>query len=92
MGRGLYVESVEDAAALAGGHDRLAAVLGVTPDDVRGWCAGERIPQLSIFLRLIDLVTGASHPASSPTGRSTTAAPAAEPSATTEATRQAVEA
>jgi len=51
MGWAFYVESVEDAAALAGGHDRLAAALGVSPDVVRGWCAGDTVPD-SLFLRV----------------------------------------
>jgi hypothetical protein len=88
MGWAFYVESVEDAAALAGGHDRLAAALGVTPDEVRAWCAGVAVPECSLFLRVIDLVTGASDP----TDRSRTAAPEAEPRATAGATRLAVEA
>jgi hypothetical protein len=88
MGRAFYVESVEDAAALAGGHDRLAAALGVSPAEVRGWCAGASIPDCSTFLRVIDLVSGASDP----TGRSTTAAPAAEPEPTSEPSRLAVQA
>jgi len=87
MAWAFYVESVEDAAALAGGHDRLAAALGVSPDEVRGWCAGVVVPD-SIFLRVIDLVTGASDP----TDRSRKAAPEAEPLATAGATRLAVEA
>ena len=87
MGWAFYVESVEDAAALAGGHDRLAAVLGVTPDEVRGWCAGDAVPD-SLFLRVIDLVTGASDP----TDRARKAAPAAEPPATAGATHLAAEA
>jgi len=82
MGWAFYVESVEDAAALAGGYDRLAAALGVSPDVVRGWCAGDAVPD-SLFLRVIDLVTGASDP----TDRSRKAAPAAEPRAIAGATR-----
>ena len=86
MGWAFYVESVEDAAALAGGHDRLAAALGVSPDVVRGWCAGDAVPD-SLFLRVIELGT-----ASDPTDRSRKAAPAAEPPATAGATGLAVEA
>jgi hypothetical protein len=88
MGRAFYVESVEDAAALAGGHDRLAEALGVTPAEVRDWCAGACIPDCEIFLRVVELVTGASDPK----GRSTTAAPAAESRAAAGATPLAVEA
>jgi len=88
MGWAFYAESVEDAAALAGGYDRLAAILGVTPAEVRSWCAGASLPDCAIFLRVIDLVIGASDPR----GRSTTAAPAAEPPATPEATGLAAQA
>jgi hypothetical protein len=88
MGRAFYVESVEDAAALAGGHDRLAAALGVSPAEVHGWCAGASIPDCSMFLRVIELLTGVSDP----TGKSTTAARAAEPVPTSEPNRRAVEA
>jgi DNA-binding transcriptional regulator YdaS (Cro superfamily) len=52
MGRAFYVESVEDAAALAGGHDRLAATLGVSLAEVHGWCAGASIPDCSTLLRV----------------------------------------
>jgi len=52
MGWAFYAESVEDAAALAGGYDRLAAILGVTPAEVRSWCAGASLPDCAIFLRV----------------------------------------
>jgi hypothetical protein len=88
MARAFYVESVEDAAALAGGHDRLAAALGVSLAEVHGWCAGASIPDCAMFLRVIDLVSGASDP----TGRSTTAAPAAESEPNSGPSRLAVQA
>ena len=62
MGWAFYAESVEDAAALAGGYDRLAEALGVTPAEVRRWCAGTSLPDCAIFLRVIDLVSGNSDP------------------------------
>jgi len=74
MGRAFYIESVEDAAAIAGGYDRLAAELGVSTEEVERWSAGAAIPECALFLRLIDLVTGASDPK----GRSATAEPAEE--------------
>lgn len=74
MGRAFYVESVEDAAAIAGGYDRLAAMLGVSAEEVERWSAGDSIPECEVLLRLIDVVTGSSDP----TGRSTTAEPAEE--------------
>ena len=74
MGRALYIESVADAAAIAGGSDRLAAELGVSIENVERWLTGAETPECAVFLRLIDFVTGAS----GPTGRSATAEPAAE--------------
>jgi len=74
MGRAFYIESVEDAAAIAGGYDRLAAELGVSTEEVRLWSAGAVIPECAVLLRLIDLVTAASDPK----GRSATAEPAEE--------------
>lgn len=74
MGRALYMESVADAAAIAGGHERLAAELGVSIEKVECWLTGAETPECSVFLRLIDFVTGAS----GPKGRSATAEPAAE--------------
>jgi hypothetical protein len=56
MGRALYIQSVEDAADIAGGYDRLAAALGVSIDQVRSWSAGRAIPECTLFLRLIDIV------------------------------------
>jgi hypothetical protein len=87
MGRAFYIESVEDAAALAGGYDRLAEALGVSGDEVRGWAAGTAIPELSALLRLIDLVTGAPDPR----GKSTTASPAAGCSGSAAANRLSLE-
>jgi transcriptional regulator with XRE-family HTH domain len=87
MGRAFYIESVEDAAALAGGYDQLADALGVSAGEVRGWAAGTAIPEVSALLRLIDLVTGAPDPR----GRSTTASPATECSASAAANRLSLE-
>jgi hypothetical protein len=74
MGRAFYVESIEDAAAIAGGYDRLAARLGVSTEEVERWSAGDSVPECEVLLRLIDLVTGSS----GPTGKSTTEEPAEE--------------
>lgn len=57
MGRALYIEAVEDAAALAGGYEQLADELGVRTEEVKGWSAGSEIPEQEMFLRIIDLVT-----------------------------------
>jgi hypothetical protein len=56
MGRSLYIESVEDAAAVVGGYEQLAAELGVSTDEVRNWCTGMTIPESMMFLRLIGLL------------------------------------
>jgi hypothetical protein len=56
MGKALYIQSVADAAALAGGYERLAEALGVTADEVERWSAGTTIPECAVFLRLIDIV------------------------------------
>ena len=56
MGKALYIESVEDAAALAGGYERLAAKLGVSAAEVASWSAGSAVPETAVFLRLIEMV------------------------------------
>jgi hypothetical protein len=56
MGKALYIQSVEDAASIAGGYDRLAAELGVTRDEVERWCSGTSLPACAVFLRIIELV------------------------------------
>jgi hypothetical protein len=66
MGRALYIQSVEDAAAVAGGYERLAAALGVNLDVVKGWCAGNEIPECSVFLRVIEIIAGPAPRASGP--------------------------
>jgi hypothetical protein len=88
MGKALYIESVEDAAAIAGGYDRLAADLGVSTAEVQRWCAGAAIPECALLLRVIDLVIGASDPR----GRSTTAARAEECLESARTTRLGLEA
>ena len=56
MGKALYIQSVEDAASIVGGYERLAAELGVSADQVRSWCSGASIPECAAFLRLIDIL------------------------------------
>ena len=56
MGKELYIQSVEDAAAITGGYERLAAALGVSPEQVRNWSAGASIPECAVFLRLIEIL------------------------------------
>jgi hypothetical protein len=56
VGKELYIQSVEDAAAITGGYERLAAALGVSPEQVRNWSAGASIPECAVFLRLIEIL------------------------------------
>jgi hypothetical protein len=56
MGRALYIQSVEDAASVAGGYERLAAELGVGADEVERWRAGSEIPECAVLLRVIELI------------------------------------
>jgi hypothetical protein len=56
MGKALYIESVEDAAALLGGYAELAARLGVSTDDVASWSSGTALPEGALFLRLIEIL------------------------------------
>jgi hypothetical protein len=63
MAKALYIESVHDAAAIAGGKERLAAVLGVSAGEVERWSTGASIPECSVFLRLIEVLLGPDLPA-----------------------------
>lgn len=56
MGKAFYIESVEEAASIAGGYDRLAAALGVSIEEVESWSAGSAKPESSVFLRLLEIV------------------------------------
>jgi predicted transcriptional regulator len=56
VGKALYIESVEEAASIAGGYAELAAKLGVSRDEVESWSAGRTIPECAVFLRLIDVL------------------------------------
>jgi hypothetical protein len=58
MAWAFFMESVADAAALAGGCDRLAEELGVSAAEVESWRAGTSIPDDAAFLRLIDFSFG----------------------------------
>jgi hypothetical protein len=59
MGKALYIQSVEEAASVAGGYDRLAAVLGVGTDEVERWRSGSAIPECGLLLRVIELILDA---------------------------------
>jgi hypothetical protein len=56
VGKALYIQSVEDAASMAGGYDYLAAELGVSIDEVESWAAGRVIPECAVFLRIIEIL------------------------------------
>jgi hypothetical protein len=56
MGKAFYVQSVEDAASIAGGYEPLAAELGVSLDEVESWSAGSVIPECAVFLRIIEIL------------------------------------
>jgi hypothetical protein len=56
MGKALYIQSVEDAASIAGGYEPLAAELGVSIHEVESWLAGSLIPECAVFLRLIEIL------------------------------------
>jgi hypothetical protein len=56
VGKALYIQSVEDAASIAGGYERLAAALSVSIDEVRSWSSGESIPECAVFLRLVEIL------------------------------------
>jgi hypothetical protein len=60
MGKALYIQSVEDAASMAGGYDDLAAELGVSTDEVENWAAGTVIPDCAVFLRIIEILVNPS--------------------------------
>jgi hypothetical protein len=55
MGKALYIQSVADAASVAGGYERLAAELGVGTDEVERWSTGTSIPECAVLLRIIEI-------------------------------------
>lgn len=78
MAKALYIESVHDAAAIAGGKERLAAVLGVSAGEVERWSTGASIPECSVFLRLIEVLLGPDLPAG-PAAEEPASGPQVEP-------------
>ena len=56
MEKAAYVQTLEQAANIAGGYPQLAAVLGVTPSELDAWTKGSSVPGPALFLRVIDLV------------------------------------
>jgi DNA-binding transcriptional regulator YdaS (Cro superfamily) len=56
MGKGLYIQSIVDAAEVAGGYDALAECLGVAPQEVRRWAEGNYAPPTGAFLRILEML------------------------------------
>lgn len=56
MGKTVYRRSVEMAAEILGGNDAVAEYLGVQPQDVLSWTAGETEPATKVFLRIVELI------------------------------------
>jgi hypothetical protein len=58
MEKAAYVQTLEQAADIAGGYAELAAVLGVSQNDLDAWTKGTSVPGPALFLRVVDLVLG----------------------------------
>jgi len=58
MQKAAYVETLEQAANIAGGFDELAIILGVTENELTAWTSGSSVPGPALFLRVLDLVLG----------------------------------
>ena len=56
MPKAAYIDTLEQAANIAGGYAELAAVLGVTRHELDAWTMGSSIPGPALFLRVMDLV------------------------------------
>lgn len=53
----VHARTLKRAAEIAGGEQRLALKLKVTPSHLALWIAGIETPPLDIFLRAVDVVT-----------------------------------
>ena len=58
MHKAAYVETLEQAASIAGGFGELAIILGVTENELAAWTSGSSVPGPALFLRVLDLVLG----------------------------------
>ena len=56
MQKAKYIQTMEHAAQVAGGYERLAGALGVSGDELQGWMEGSTAPRPLLFLRVLDLV------------------------------------
>jgi DNA-binding transcriptional regulator YiaG len=52
----VYTDTLLRAASSVGSSHELAALLGVTHDQLRKWMRGEEVPPTEIFLRAVDLI------------------------------------
>jgi hypothetical protein len=56
MRKAKYIQTMEHAAQVAGGYERLAGTLGVSGDELQRWMEGSTAPRPLLFLRVLDLV------------------------------------
>ena len=57
----VHTEAMRRGAVAMGGQATLARALQVSPEQVRGWVAGDEYPPTEVYLRVLDLLiaTGA---------------------------------
>jgi DNA-binding transcriptional regulator YdaS (Cro superfamily) len=56
MDKAAYIQTLEHAATITGGHSELAALLGVTREELLAWTTGSCIPGPALFLRVMEVV------------------------------------
>ena len=56
MAASVYSRTLQKAAELLGGRQKLARVLRVPIKDLEAWIADEAKPPLNVFLRVVDLI------------------------------------
>jgi transcriptional regulator with XRE-family HTH domain len=56
--RSRYAKALSQAEETLGGRQRLAEFLGVAPEKIAAWLAGEEAPPLEIFLNTLDVIRG----------------------------------
>lgn len=65
MASSVYSRTLQKAAELLGGRNKLARLLRVPMKDLEAWIADEAKPPLNVFLRVVDLIIDEGGPASS---------------------------
>jgi hypothetical protein len=65
MPASVYSRTLQKAADLLGGRNKLARMLRVPMKDLEAWIADEAKPPLNVFLRVVDLVIDDGGPAPS---------------------------